>query len=76
MTHCAKATEELERLKFEKGSFIAKLKVRMHLLICSACRKFKQDSDTIDSILQAKSQHNSFKLNENEKQRIISKINA
>lgn len=53
MLYCSEVTKELERLKFEEGTFLRRSVLKFHLLICKDCKKYEKDSISLDNILKA-----------------------
>lgn len=51
MKRCEEITLDFEKSKFQKLSLNAKVAQRMHLGICSKCRRYMKDSKTLDKLL-------------------------
>lgn len=51
MMKCSEATRKIEQMKFEDIGWWGQLKVRLHLLICFACRNYLKDSQAIDRMI-------------------------
>jgi hypothetical protein len=45
---CKKATEMVEQDKIISLSFVDKIKLKIHLSICKACKKYEKQSQLID----------------------------
>lgn len=57
MKNCQDSTLDLERSKFERLSIKDRLGLRLHISLCSECRKYFNDSKTIDSLLKKRFTH-------------------
>ena len=51
MLSCKKATEMVEKKTVTSLSFIEKLKLKMHLSMCDACKAYEKQSKIIDNFL-------------------------
>ena len=69
MKTCKDITELIEKGKLEKISRKESFQIRIHLMMCSLCRKFYKDSDRLDQLLQM-IKPSKFKLNKKEKDTI------
>jgi hypothetical protein len=49
---CRKATELIEKNIYFKLSLIEKIQLRMHMLLCDACTKYKKQSWLLHKILK------------------------
>lgn len=74
MLYCSEVTQELERLKFEEGTFIKRFLLRFHLLICKDCRRYESDSKALDHILKFQNPVNYSKLTSEEIEAMNKKI--
>jgi anti-sigma factor ChrR (cupin superfamily) len=52
MLSCKEVTESLERIAVEKLSPVTRMQMNMHLKMCSACQKYKEQNETLDQILK------------------------
>ena len=59
---CAKATELIEKQSLFELSLMEKVKLKMHLRMCSDCSNYKIQSEKIDELLQAQSTQKVQKL--------------
>lgn len=51
MAKCSEVTRKIEQMKFENIGWWGRLQVRLHLLICYACRNYLKDSKVIDQMI-------------------------
>jgi len=49
---CKKATELVEQQEFVKLGFVENIKLKLHLSICNACKKYHEQSKTIDTFFK------------------------
>jgi hypothetical protein len=49
---CKEVTGLLERVAVEKLSTVTRMKMNMHLKMCSACQKYKEQNVLLDRILK------------------------
>lgn len=77
--NCKKATEMVEQQTVVQLSFLGKLKLKLHLAICSACKTYHQQSMAIDQFFK---EHTEESMKEREidktktlKHNIISNLN-
>lgn len=54
MYTCRKATELIEQESFESFSRLTRFRLRMHLLMCDACKKYQQQSKKISHWIKNK----------------------
>lgn len=78
-TTCKKATELVEKEKYDQISWLEKMKMKFHLSVCKACHSYKKKSALIDDFF-AKNEvfEDSSKSTDNQylKNKIITKINS
>lgn len=71
---CKKASYIIEKRNVAKISFLEKINLKFHLMICSLCRRYESDSKFISKLLKRlKHQHaveSSVSLTKDEKQQI------
>lgn len=67
MKSCKDITELIEKNKVEGVSRKERFQIKVHLLICSLCRKFAKDSDRLDQLL-SKIKPVRFELKKKEKE--------
>lgn len=76
---CKKATEMIEQSEIMSLSFVDKMKLKIHLSICKACRNYEKQSKLIDDFFANNkgSDMDNIKIEENPilKESIIKKIN-
>lgn len=51
MLNCIKATELLSLKSYRKLTLSEKMQLKLHMMTCSACRKFKTQSEVIDKAI-------------------------
>lgn len=49
---CKKATELIEKEKFDTISWVEKLKLKFHLSVCKACHTYQKNSTLMDSFFK------------------------
>jgi len=64
MISCEKAAIICNKSQYDEASFMDKLKLRFHLLICKTCSKFTKQNTELTSICEKANLHG---LSENEK---------
>ncbi|PKP45074.1 MAG: hypothetical protein CVT95_09625 [Bacteroidetes bacterium HGW-Bacteroidetes-12] len=66
---CKKATEMVEKEKINGLSFIDKLRLKLHLSVCKACRGYEKQSTLIDDFFlkTSASDIDNIKIEENPK---------
>lgn len=69
MKSCKDITELIEKNKVEGVSRKERFQIKVHLMICSLCRKFAKDSDRLDQLL-SKIKPLRFELKKKEKETI------
>jgi predicted anti-sigma-YlaC factor YlaD len=80
MMHCNKATEIIEKSKFQKLSLNEMINLRMHLTMCSKCKNYQKLSAELDDLISrsfalTNSKHLSqISLSIEEKNRLIDKL--
>lgn len=76
---CKKATEMVEQDKIVSLSFVDKVKLKIHLSVCKACKIYEKQSKLIDNFFTATkhSDLSNIEIEENPelKETIIKKIN-
>lgn len=78
---CKKATEMVEQNKIVSLTLLDKVKLKLHLSVCNACRNYQKQSALINQVLKkyfyANNNYESNALKNDElKERIISKLNS
>lgn len=76
MYTCKKVTELIEKEQSEPLSFFVKIRLKMHLMMCDACRAYKKQSQNLSIWLKNKKGANTDKigLSADAKQQMIKKI--
>lgn len=74
MRTCQEISELAEKQAFERLTFMERMELRMHKIICPNCKKFFKDSSKLDTILNRSIQSREFKFTQEEKQNIIEKL--
>lgn len=76
MYTCKKATELIEKEPFEKLSFLTKVRMKMHLMMCGACSNYKKQSQTLSGWIknQPNVKAGEPMLSEDSKKRIIENV--
>ncbi len=59
---CEKATELVEKKMAFKLSFSEKFQLGMHLAMCNRCKRYKRQSEKMDSLFEQKSTNPPQKL--------------
>lgn len=78
--HCNKVTEIIEKSKFQKLSLNEMINLRMHLILCVKCKKYKQMSTELDDLIFRSFATENVKYNSQislsleEKNRLIDKL--
>ena len=62
MLSCKKATELVEKKAVVELAFAENIQLKMHLMVCSACKKYKNQSKIIDLVLEQINKKNEGKL--------------
>ncbi|MDX1349166.1 MAG: hypothetical protein R3279_02900 [Putridiphycobacter sp.] len=75
MIDCKKAAYIIDTKAYKPTSFIKKLGLKFHLVICPHCAKYEKDSKAVDHIVRYVSQH-AAALSEAEKKEMIRKLQA
>ncbi|GAB4123637.1 MAG: hypothetical protein OHK0045_03430 [Raineya sp.] len=74
---CKEATLLIEKREAGKISFVERIRLKAHLLMCEACRLYEKQSKIIEKVLRkVSSKKNKEKLDEAVKQKIIEKIQS
>jgi len=68
---CKKATYLLSKKEAQHLSFSEKVKLRLHLFVCSFCRLFEKQSKLICSNASHAHQHNNAELSPASKEKIL-----
>jgi hypothetical protein len=68
---CQKATENLEKSKFEKLSFIEATSLKLHFAMCKECKDYQKYSAQLDEILK-----NEFGKEEIEESKLKNSLSA
>lgn len=71
MTSCEKATMICTKAQYEEATFIEKVTLKMHILVCKSCSKFSKENTEFTSLCD-KAISNS--LSESEKQEMKEKL--
>jgi hypothetical protein len=71
---CKKATYLVSKKEQGRINLFDRLTLRIHLSICSLCKKFDQQTGFI--VRNAKHNHSEEKLSEEVKERIVSSLNG
>lgn len=78
---CRKASEKLEKSKFQKLSFVEAYTLKLHLAMCKQCQDYKKYSAQLDELLKnefgnEEVDHSTIEvsLTPEEKQRLIEKL--
>jgi hypothetical protein len=75
MIDCNKAGQMMDQREFEKLSWWAKRKLKIHMGICKACTKYENDNHVLARVIKmAGAKHCDTCLSEDEKQVIKSKL--
>lgn len=80
MMHCNKATEIIEKSKFQKLSLNEMINLRMHIMLCVKCKNYKQMSTELDDLMFRSFANDNVKYNSQislsleEKNRLIDKL--
>lgn len=78
--HCNKATEIIEKSKFQKLSLNEMINLRMHIMLCVKCKNYKQMSTELDDLMFRSFANDNVKYNSQislsleEKNRLIDKL--
>ncbi len=70
---CKKASEMVEKQKLFGLSFFERIKLKLHLSACKACRSYEKQSELIDEIL-AKDSSVEEKLSSESKTQILNSL--
>ncbi|SDB59565.1 hypothetical protein SAMN03097699_2421 [Flavobacteriaceae bacterium MAR_2010_188] len=73
MISCQQAVEFCHKAQYNEATFLEKLKLKFHLLICKACSKFSTKNATLTSLCNSVKLH---ALTESEKTEMKEKMNA
>ncbi|MFD1550889.1 hypothetical protein DNU06_05195 [Putridiphycobacter roseus] len=73
MIDCKKAALLVEKKKYVKLPFFSVFGLKFHMSICKDCRHYENDSKAIDHLIKMV-YDNSAKLSEEEKQKMIEKL--
>lgn len=76
MLSCKKATELVEKNSVVGLSWNENMQLKMHTMMCSACKKYESQSKIIDLVLEKLNSDKSVKqkLSEESKSKIITEI--
>lgn len=76
MYNCKKATELVEKEQLEPLSFITKMRLKMHLMMCSSCSNYKVQSKKLSTWIKERmsSKDHPTVLSEGQKKTLIKKI--
>ncbi|MEO9531194.1 MAG: hypothetical protein ABJG68_12280 [Crocinitomicaceae bacterium] len=75
MIDCSKAGQMMEQREFEKLGWWARRKLKLHMGVCKACKKYENDNHVLAKILKmASSKHCDTALSPEEKSEIKSKL--
>ncbi len=74
MISCKEATFLISKKEENKLSFVEKIKLKMHLLICSFCRLFEKQSKLISMNASKSHQHYTAVLSDSSKENIIQNL--
>jgi len=76
MLSCKKATELVEKKSVVELAFTENIQLKMHLMVCSACKQYENQSKIIDLVLGQinKKNEEKQKLPQDVKTKIISEI--
>lgn len=76
---CQQATELVEKREFVSLSLIESIRFKAHILVCSACRSYKKQSDLIGKMVHrmansAISEQKALKMDTTAKAKIVQKL--
>lgn len=71
MTPCEKAANICNKTQYREATFIEKLKLRFHLLMCKTCSAFSKQNSTLTSLCE---KANLQTLSEKEKTKMKEKL--
>lgn len=76
MYTCKKATLLIEKEETEKLSFLTKMRLKMHLMMCGTCTAYKKQSQLLSNWIKNKKATNlgSIELSEDSKKEIIKNV--
>lgn len=70
---CKKASEMVEKRNLFGLSFIERIKLKMHLSVCNACKSYEKQSHLIDKVISEKQAEN-LTLSDASKAHIVSSL--
>ena len=73
MIDCKEAAFIVDTKSYKPVSFVKKIQLKLHLVICPHCAKYEKDSKAVDHILRYVNQHASA-LTADEKRLMIKKL--
>lgn len=82
MMHCYKATEIIEKSKFQKLSTSEMINLRIHLTLCYKCKKYQKLSAKLDDLIRHNFSMENIKyltpisLTTEEKNKLIAKLSG
>jgi len=74
MIDCKEAAFIADTIEFKPVGLMKRLGLKLHLVICSECKKYVEDSKAVNHILRYVNQH-AASLSEAEKELMLKKIN-
>lgn len=76
MLSCKKATELVEKKAVVELAFTENIQLKMHMMVCSACKQYENQSKIIDLVLEQINKKNDGKqeLSQDVKTKIILEI--
>ncbi|NBC24808.1 MAG: hypothetical protein GVX78_04245 [Bacteroidetes bacterium] len=72
MINCKQATQRIEKEAEGKLSFMSRLELHLHLLMCKPCVRFKKQWQSIAKLINAETAD--LKLSKNDKEQMIRHI--
>jgi len=52
LTACEKANHVCDKIQYKEASFVEKIKLNFHLLICRACRKYTSKNQKLTKVVK------------------------
>jgi len=74
MINCKEATTMISKKEEGKISFLERIQLWQHLLICSLCKLFMKQNKLITSVIREAEKKSAASLSEKEKQQIIDAV--
>lgn len=74
MKRCEQITLDLEKSNFQKLSVKERLELKMHMAICSKCRRYAKDSKKMDLWLKRRAKLADYSFSPEEKDAIKEKL--